>query len=382
MTKKILGLLIIGLLLRFYLSYFQYSGDLNNHLVWANGFLTKPGGFFFRHFPGFNDANYPPLAIYFFALSRLLYNLTLSSSVFLNLKFSFFPSAIVPLLLNQNTQIAFMKLFPIICDVGSAYLIYLMTLGRRRTLIFCLYLFNPATVYLSSVWGQIESLPIFFMLLSLYLFKKFSSPLNIYLSTFTFLLAVLSKQTALWLLPIFLIYWLKNSKLTDFVKSLIVCLIGFVISYLPFLGQSSNFALTPFTIYLSTLAGSTGLANDRVWNLWDLVYKGVPTLDSTVLFFLSVRVWSLILVFVSLLFIVIYLFKQKITDKRLYLSLFLFSLAMFFFQTRVHEKHLAPALPFLFLLPLSKLSWTIVLIVAITIFFYLNLQFALGLPFI
>lgn len=382
MPKKILGLLLLGLLLRLFFSYFQYSGDVNNHLAWAIGFLNSPIGFFSHHFPGYNDPNYPPLAIYFFALSRLFYNSMLAISQSLNSSISVFPSSLIPFLLFQNTQIAFLKLSPILADIGISALIYQLTLNnRRKVLMMSLYLFNPAVIYLSAVWGQIESLPIFFMLLSLFLFRKISNPFNLYLSQLSFLLAILSKQTALWLLPIFLIFWLKNSKLSDFFKSIFVCLLIFMISFRPFLSSDSNL-LSPFLIYLSTLSGSTGLANEKVWNLWDLIYRGAPTLDSTILFFFSVRIWSLILVFVSLLITIFYLIKQKLTEQHLYLSLFIFSLVMFFFQTRVHEKHLAPALPFLLLLSTKRLSLILIAIISLSIFFYLNLQFALGLPFI
>lgn len=380
MPKKLWLLLLLGILLRFFLSYFQYSGDVNNHLAWANSFLSLPQGFFSRHIQGINDPNYPPLAIYFFAASRLLYLWGLGLSNTLNATFSLFPSMLYPLLLHQNTQIAFMKLFPVLADVGSAYLIFHLTSNRHRLLLSCLYLFNPATIYLSSVWGQLESLPIFFMLLSLYLYKKLQPPQNLYLSQLSFLLAALSKQTALWLLPIFLLYWIKSSKPIALLTSALLCVAVFILSYLPFLDGESNLFLQPFTLYLSTLSGSTGLANDQVWNLWNLVFMGRPTPDSVMLYLFSVRTISLILVFGSLLLILYPMLKNKISDRGLYFSLFLLSLVMFFFQTRVHEKHLAPALAFLFLLPYSK--FIMILIFGLSLFFYFNLQFSLRLPFI
>lgn len=381
MPKKIVFLLILGLLVRLFISYFQYSGDVNNHLVWADGFIKSSTDFFTRHFPGFNDANYPPLAIYLFAASRLLYLAVLDVSKILNTTLSVFPSALVPFLTHSNTQIAFMKLSPIIADIGIAALIYLLTQNKFKTLMMSLFLFNPAVIYLSAVWGQIEALPIFFCLLSIYLFQR-QSRFALYLSQLSFLLAILSKQTALWLLPVFLIMWLKKTKIIDFLKSSFVTLIAYFVIFVPFINWNHISALTqPVTIYLSTLSGSTQLANDQVWNLWNMIYGGVPTLDSDMILFLSIRTLSFGLIVLSLIYIC-YRYVRKSSYSNLYLSFFLLSLVMFFIQTRVHEKHLFPALPFFLLLSGKKLSLTLLVFIGLSIFFYLNLYTSLGLPFI
>ena len=160
MKKSLLFLLLAALLARLGLAYFQYSGDVNNHLVWSQSFIGEgAAGFYSRHFPGYNDANYPPLAIYLFGLSVFLYQIILSFFQYLNNLIGAFPSALIPLWQSGNMQAAFLKLPAILADIGIGYLIYRLT---KKKLLAAVYLFNPAVFYISAVWGQIESLPIFF----------------------------------------------------------------------------------------------------------------------------------------------------------------------------------------------------------------------------
>src|SRR3989344_8529408 len=291
MKKNLLFLLLAALLVRLSLAYFQYSGDVNNHLVWSQSFIGEgAAGFYSRHFPGYNDANYPPLAIYLFGLSVFLYQITLSFFQYLNNLIGAFPSALIPLWQSGNMQAAFLKLPAISADIGIGYLIYRLT---KKKLLAAIYLFNPAVFYISAVWGQIESLPIFFLVLS-----YFFLPRRYYLSHLAFVLAILSKQTALWVLPIFLIAWLKQSDLKTLLQGLTLQAVIFFLLYLPF-------ALPPAAIasYLTTLSGSSTLVSDQAGNLWHWLFAGAPIEDNLPFLGLTVRLWSLLLLALALLFL-------------------------------------------------------------------------------
>ena len=368
MKKSLLFLLLAALLVRLSLVYFQYSGDVKNHLIWGHSFLESgPFGFYGRHFPGFNDANYPPLAIYLFGFAVFINLVVLALFSYLNTLIAIFPSFLVPLFSSENMQAAFLKLPAILADIGIGYLIYKLT---KKKLFACLYLFNPAVIYVSAVWGQIESLPIFFLVLSLYLVKK-----NYLASHAAFILAVLSKQTALWLLPVFLIIWAKQGNFKTLLRGLILEAVIFFLLYLPF-------ALPPAAIasYLTTLSGSSTLVSDQAGNLWHWLFAGARVEDSLPFLGLTVRLWSLVFLTLSFLLICIRLWRnysiKLATD-----SLFWFSLAAFFLQTRVHDRHLAPALPFLLLTsysPKPKLFFY----VALSVYHMINLYLSLGLPFL
>ncbi len=370
MNKKIIILLLLSLLLRLGLSSFQFSGDVKNHIAWGHSFLTSgPAGLYQRHFPGFNDANYPPVAIALFSASVFINEVVFAVLSFLNRTISLFPSFLIPLFSTENIQAAFLKLPSIIADLGIGYLIFRLA-PKNKTIFSFLYLFNPAVIYISTVWGQTESLPIFFLLLSYFLL-----PHRYFLSHLSFTLAILSKQTALWVLPVFLILWWKEGKAKQFVSGLFAQLILFVLVYLPFTSPAGAFGS-----YLSTLTGSSNSITDQAFNLWYFIYGWTTKPDSLLLFGFPVRAWSLVLVGTSFIYLS-YSFWKKYRLNRVPNYLFFLSLVAFFLQTRVHDRHLAPAIPILLLTTLG-VRQKIPLYFTLSAFHLVNLYLALRLPFI
>ena len=365
-------LLLLAFFVRLFFIYFQYSGDVGNHLVWGRGALEGTLGFYNKSFSGFNQPNYPPLTILLFSFSAWLYQLFQNLILFINQAVPLFPSKIVPLMETLNMQAAFLKLPAILADLGIGWVIYKLAPVKKtgtKLLLSSLYLFNPAIIYISTIWGQIESIPVFFILLSLYLIKR-----NYLYSHVFFTLAILSKQTALWILPVFLVLWLKNKPLKVFFKGILLQVIVFILLYLPF-----TLSLTePFKLYLETLSGSSALVSDAAWNIWYFIYPP-QTLDSTLLLGLSIRLWSILLILSSVVFIVFNLLKKKIS---LYPSLFWLSMVAFFLQTRVHERHLFPALVFLLLINFKNKNYLYLSFTGLTLYHMFNLYQSLALPFI
>ena len=377
-SKKFWLLLFSAFLIRILLAYFQYSGDVRNHIAWADSFLSQIAGFYGRPVPGFTHPNYPPLTIYFFSISRVLYFWFAQASTFLNNAIGLFPSNLIFLLPTLDMQAAFMKIPAIFADLGIGVLIYKILSKRKnsRPLLYAtLFLFNPAVIYISTVWGQVESLPIFFILLSIYLADS-DTDKSYYLSHLSYLFAALSKQTALWLLPALMIYWFKHSDLKALLKGLLLQLTAFLLLYLPFTG----FSLQSIPLYLTTLKGSSDLISDAAWNVWHFIYGGKRISDSAFLLGLSVRLWSiLILSAVYFKVLLSYLSNKKQT---IFSVLLILSLSAFFFQTRVHERHLFPALIFILLVSFSKKSLQLVIYLLISVFHLYNLYWTLRLPFI
>ncbi len=368
MTKKLPIIFLLALVARLTIVYFQYSGDIRNHLAWGQSIISSGSfGFYARHFPGFNDANYPPVAILFFALAIFLYHLVLATINYLNQLIDFFPSFLVPLFQTENMQAAFLKLPAIFADLGVGYLIYKLT---RNKLLTFLYLFNPAVIYVSTVWGQIESLPIFFLLLSFYFL-----PCRYFISHLAFVAAVLTKQTALWLLPVFLILWFKKASLNLFLRGLTLQVVVFVLIYLPF-----ALPLDSFSLYLSSLVGSSTLISDQAGNLWYWLFAGARLSDNQPFLFLTVRLWSLFLLGISYTVVCLSLWRKSSLENTAK-GLFWLSLFAFFLQTRVHDRHLAPALPFLLITPWPN-SKKIPIYLILSGYHLINLYLALRLPFI
>jgi len=237
------------------------------------------------------------------------------------------------------------------------------------------FLFNPAIIYISTVWGQIESITLFFLLLSLYFFFQ-KGERSYYLSHLSFVLAALIKQTALWLLPVYLIIWFKKKDLRSFFQGLLLQLITFLLLYFPFTGNLTQ----SFSLYLATLSGSSSVIADAAWNLWSLFYPSTLS-DSIALLGLPLRYWSIGLLALGYSFVSLRLYRQN-DRKNIFLSMFLLSLLAFFLQTRVHERHLAPALIFLFLVNFHRPQLKYLSLFSLSLFHFLNLYFTLGLPFV
>lgn len=368
--KLFIFLLGLGFLLRLFISYFQYSGDIKNHLAWANGFIDGPIGFYELKFPGFNDPNYPPLAIIFFGLSRLLYLFTKWLIISLNY-LPLFPSGLVPLILSENTIFAFLKLPGIVSDLLIAWQIFSFSQASKQKyplLLSLFFILNPAAIYVSSVWGQTESVTMLFLLLALV--NKTKSSSLVY-----FTLGVLTKQTTLWLAPFYLLFWIKNQTSKQITKGFLFSIVVFYFSYL-------LFGLSPISAtknYLNTLSGSSTVVADAAWNLWHYLLPA-GTNDNYQVFGVSIRFISISLLLVSLTVLLKKLWQEKIQDNFAN-YLFIWSCLAFFLQTRVHERHLYPALVFLLVSSLNFFP-KISLFIIISIFYYLNLNWSLNLPFI
>lgn len=63
------------------------------------------------------------------------------------------------------------KLPSILADIGTALLLYRM-LPEKKEFYSALFLFNPLTLWISSGWGQYDSLPAFFTVLAVFLLMK------------------------------------------------------------------------------------------------------------------------------------------------------------------------------------------------------------------
>ncbi|MFZ3069205.1 MAG: hypothetical protein WA052_02700 [Microgenomates group bacterium] len=375
-TKRLFWIiLILGLVIRLVLAYFQYSGDIKNHFVWGNGFLENPVDFYSRHFAGYNDPNYPPLAIIFFAAANLLHQAVSSFLLLLNRTFSFFPSFIVPLIIHENTRFAFLKLPGIIADIFTFTIIYKFLTkqkSKRPLLLASLYLFNPAVIYISSVWGQIEPLTNLFLVWSLYI--ALYSPLR-YFSILVFALGVLTKQTTLWFGPLYLILWLKQLTKDEIFRGLVLSLGAFFASFLLFrIGPSSA-----ISIYFQTLSGSSTLVSDAAWNIWHFLFPP-GTEDAITIKGISVRSLSIFILFSSLFYLIIKELKN-FSMSRFLNHLFIWSLLVFFIQTRVHERHLAPAILFCLLTP-GLFSRYLLDFFVLSAYHMYNLYWSLRLPFI
>ncbi len=335
-------LLFIGIIwLLWLISVPFYSGDIKNHVEWAKSLsYLGPLGFYERSFDKFAFPNYPPFAMWTFAASYLLYQFKLSSIYFINQLIQSFPSNLVFFFEWENTYISFLKLPAIISATAISYLIYLLTKKKLAALIFIL---NPAVIYLTSIWGQIDLLPIVFIMLAIYLYVRNKS----FLFFLSLILSLLSKQTVLIFMPLFFYLSFKKWGFKQLLLGFGIMVLTFYFAYLPFHQFSLTWAYELYRLNFSLVAFST---NENAINFWGFLSNFQTESDLNSFLGITLQSWGYLLFAFNFLIILIIFLKKKIILKNILQALLLITLLYFFFLTRMHERYLISAIVFLTIL--------------------------------
>lgn len=347
MNRTFAFFLAVGFVFRLVISTYTYSGDVNNHVSWGKDMLRNgPAGIYSRDFMaayGTMTPTYPPLPLFVFTLSQLAFDKTYSTAKFLNEKFGWFPSRTIWFLEDQDTLPAFFKIWAILADAGLAFLVY----KRAGAWVAGLgVLFNPAFWYNSAVWGQIESIPIFFVLLSWVTLKN-----SFVISAMAMTLALLTKQSSIIFLPVYLILFIKLHPPRLLLKSALIGLITFWLAFLPFF-RSGNLFSFPFTTYAEKIRSGSGsnYVTDHAFNFWALA-DGLGKKPDTSSFWLGLPYVFWGYLFFGGWYLVI---LTRLREANMYLSAGLIVLGAFLFLTKMHERYLEPALPALLVVSWSK----------------------------
>jgi len=381
--KKRLVIIVffLGLLLRLILSVQIYSGDVNNHVAWGKDALRFGfAGIYQRSFEqyGVMTPTYPPIPLYFFTFFYWLFGFIYQLAWELNSRYPFFPSKIIWLLEDQDILPAFLKIPAILADLGIAYVIFIWARKVLREkagnwpLFFAgLILFNPAFFYNSAVWGQIEAVPLLFILASFYtLFLSGKKTLSVVFLSF----AILTKQTSIVFMPIFAIGYLSRFGLKKSVwGGLVFGLIGFAF-FLPFFKQGNLLAFPLETYWAKIQTGSgSNYVTDHAFNFWALT-TGLGKIPDWKSFCwgISYSQWGYFFfgVIALLVFYRVWRRRQKLTIYVLAALLIPFS--AFLFLTRMHERYLEQALPFLLILSFKKKAF-LALFLPLCLIYLINL---------
>ena len=228
-------------------------------------------------------------------------------------------------------EILLYKLPAILADLTTGYLIYLIVKkikDQRIALIASgLYVFNPAILANSTLWGQVDSLTALFSLLAIYLVA-----LNPYLSAISLAAGTLIKPQAAFVLPVILVLMIKNKwKFTKILTYLTVGLMLFILGFVPFLPRGENL----LAFILERLALSSNqypYASINAFNFWGIWAMWKP---DSLIYQISGAIFSL-LVFS---FAVYKTWNKKGAE---YLWTAVVFLTTFIFLTRIHERHMLP----------------------------------------
>lgn len=237
---------------------------------------------------------------------------------------------------GKITTILILKFIYILFDLGVLYLVYLLSKKNLRSTF--VYAVNPVTILITTLHGQFDIIPLFFLLLSLYLIKVKKQTLTLLVFSF----AILIKTWPL-LFIISICKRLKNKKLIFLVL---------VFPILSIVTYSVLFKTTVLNI-LKTISGYQGL-----WGIWgplSLIGK-VPILlqkITTALFLISFFGYS-------------WFNKTKNVIKNFYGLLIFF----FVFTTNFSIQYFVWIIPFLILIKPKKYPYLIFIITLYLISFY------------
>lgn len=277
-------------------------------------------------------------------------------------------------------HIMVLKLPAIICDILTCGLIYKEAKEQlkdeeKALLAMSVYLFNPAVILNSSVWGQVDSVyTLCVLLMCIFLTKK-----KMFFAYAVYGIGLLIKPQMMIFTPVLLIGILDNVFLHDFsikkvLKNLgqgLLVIAGMFVLILPFGVQSV------MTQYMDTL-GTYPLSSVNAYNFWCLLGLNLESLENT-FFFLTIDTWTMITIVLTVAFsYLIYIKNEKNTGKYPLISAFVI-MTIYMFTGQMHERYLYPAMVLLLLYYLYKpCKSTKIVYAGITILHALNTGYVLS----
>lgn len=319
----VLVVLAAGMLVRLYLApkIAGHDADMNTFQAWASH-AAKAGLTRFYMTDMFVD--YPPGYIY------VLYVLGLAVKLF-------------HVAYNSPTALLIMKLPAMLADIATAYVIYRMACqrtGAAQSLgLALLFVFNPAVIVNSAVWGQVDSFFALFLLLSL----REGANNRLERSAMMFAVTVLIKPQALIFTPVLLLAFYREGSWKRFGRSVLYGAAVFAALITPFSVHKPLFWIVE--LYKKTLS-SYPYASLNAFNLFALTGGNWKEQNSKLLIF-SYQTWGMLFIVLAVA-LSLYLFQRSRTaDNRgmYYLIALVLITVVFVLGAKMHERYWFPALP-------------------------------------
>jgi len=297
-----------------------YHLDLNTYIAWSTNLVQNGFKSFFQN----NWVDYLPGYPY---LLWLLGNL----KIYLNL--------------SPNTNLLLYKLPAIFADLASGTLIFFILKKKHKQVSLiaaAAFLFNPAIFANSTLWGQTDSFTALFALATLFTFLN-SKPIY---SGLSLGLGSLVKLNTLFILPILVFFQIQTQKHIRPLAILIASAVTiFALAFIPFQNQPNLASFIQSRIHITT--NQYQLTSLNAFNVWFL-REGSWQSDQTHIAGITKHNLGNLLFLISLALVFTKLKSiKKITLAHLSLSTALSFFSAFMFLTRMHERHLLAALPFL-----------------------------------
>lgn len=254
---KYLQIFLIGLFLRILVMPFTFHWDLYALNIVASEFIKHgPLAFYTSYI-----SDYPPLTYLSLGIWQLIIKPLTFSDFY---RWLDLPSIVKFLSIHNARYLFLLKSFYIPFDLGIAYI--LGKFGRNeneKKILSSLWLFNPIVLYVVFMWGTIDIVPTFFVLLSIYLIREGKT----YLPLILLCIGALFKLWPVLLIPFALVTisngWKKRT------IGLVLCLLVSLLILLPYL-RIGNFWTYVIFSDRASMMGNGGLYLG--FSQWLLVY--------------------------------------------------------------------------------------------------------------
>ena len=299
-----------------------YVNDMNTFAFWFNTAAEHgPRVFYNVVYQTAGWIDYPPFNVYFFwvfgSLARALSTSGTSATFF------------------------FIKLLPSLFDVATSFLIFVFVRKRLdfkvALLATALYAFNPAVIFNAAVWGQLDAIYTFLLVLSVMLALA-SKP---ELSAVAFTLGILTKPQSIALLPLIAFLVFRKNGWRRLLTSVLAGAATIFAVILPF--EWSNPVTFLSNIYFGAYSGYR-VTSVNAFNTWAL--GGLWVSDQSYF----VLGWVL---FGAIAAFTLYTLHKRLDasgEMMVLFAAFMLLFGFFMLPTRIHERYLFPAISMLTLL--------------------------------
>lgn len=244
--ERLIFIGVSALLLRLLLAVGYRNGfDLNPYNIpWALG--TQDGVFQIYH--NLENLDYPPLFPFLLSL--------VGKGVSLGIELESWP-----------VQMFFIKLIPVLFDVGNVLLLYWIGCRKSQSfgmLLSSLWAVNGSMLLNCSLWGQTDSLLLFFILLTFWMFWE-NKPVA---AAVCFAFGCLAKLQMAYFAPVVLFELLTRQEIKTALKAFGLGLLTGILGWLPFMVGSGEMFL-PLRIYFGGF-GKYSYINVNAYNLYGI----------------------------------------------------------------------------------------------------------------
>lgn len=299
-----------------------YETDINCFISWSDMVFNDGFGAFYKS-ESFTD--YPPGYMY------ILYVIGALRSLF-------------KIAWDSPASTLMVKLPAIIADMASGWLIYRLASRRLKetgaALLAAVYLFCPAVILDSVVWGQTDAVFTLCVAFMCYLVTEN----KLIPSYFVFAIGILIKPQTLIFTPVLICGIIDHVFLEDFNWNKFLKNLGFGVAAILLMG----FLMMPYGFsdalsqYTETL-GSYEYASVNAYNIWALMGLNWAGQDGY-LIGLTYKTWGMLAIILTVVAsIIISLRCKKSSSKYYFIGAFIVT-CVFMFSVRMHERYIFPAM--------------------------------------